>query len=302
MAKKQKRYTVSLRGTAFSMLHQIKTKLSSKRIFALLGLSCLVFLSMSGSLQAQTAPTVTQGYRSDSALQRGTIVSLDAEDTSKVVPTNRDNQDRLHGVVIAPNDSSVTLSDDQQKTFVATIGRFDVLVSSESGVIQAGDFLTVSSISGIAKKAGESDAYTVGKALESFSGETDVISSTELTDSTGTKRTVALGRIAVDISVGFNPLLKPKDSSLPEFLQKATEQIAGKPVSAVKVYISLFIILAAASIAGSLLYSGIRSSVISIGRNPLSKKSITKSLMQIILTSIIIFLIGLFGVYLLLRL
>ena len=60
--------------------------------------------------------------------------------------------------------------------------------------------------------------------------------------------------------------------------------------------------MAAGAIAGSLLYSGIRSSVISIGRNPLSKESITKSLLQIILTSIIIFLIGLFGVYLLLRL
>lgn len=284
------------------MLRQIKKKLSSKRFFALLGLFGLVFFTLSSPLQAQTPPTVTQGYGSDNTLQRGTVVSLDAEDTTKVVPASKDNQDRLHGVVIAPNDSTLTLSDDQQKTFVATIGRFDALVSTESGIIQPGDFLTVSSITGIAKKAGESDAYTIGKAIEGFNGEANTVGTEELTDSTGGKKPVSIGRIAVDVSVGFNPLLKPKDSSLPEFLQKATEAIAGKQVSPVKVYISLFIILAAASIAGSLLYSGIRSSVISIGRNPLSKKSITKSLLQIILTSIIIFLIGLFGVYLLLRL
>src|SRR5690606_4642733 len=122
----------------------------SKRFFALLGLFGLVFLTLSSPLQAQTPPTVTQGYGSDSTLQRGTIVSLDAEDTNKVAPASKDNQDRLHGVVIAPNDSALTLSDDQQKTFVATIGRFDALVSTESGIIQPGDFLTVSSITGIA--------------------------------------------------------------------------------------------------------------------------------------------------------
>lgn len=281
------------------MLQQIKNKLSVKRLGALFGLVGLIVFALSAPLSAQT---VTQGYSSDRVLQRGTIVSLDAEDTNKVVATTRENQERIHGVVVAPNDSTFTLSEDQEKTFVATVGRFDALVSTEAGIIQPGDFLTVSSITGIAMKAGESDPYTIGKAIEGYNGEANAVSTAELTDSLGQTKTVSIGRVAVDISVGFNPLLRPQDSSLPEFLKAATEAIAGKQVSPIRVYISLFIILAAASISGSLLYSGIKSSVISIGRNPLSKKSITKSLLQIILTSIIIFLIGLFGVYLLLRL
>lgn len=281
------------------MLDQIKSKLSFRRIGATLALLLLVILAVSAPLGAQT---VTQGYSSDSVLQRGTVVALDAEDTQKVVPVNKDNQDRIHGVVVAPNDSTFTLSENQEKTFVATVGRFDALVSTEAGPIQPGDFLTVSSITGIVMKAGERDAYSVGKALEGFNGEENSVSSEELTNSLGETSNVSIGRVAVDVSVGFNPLLKPEDSSLPEFLSAATEAIAGKQVSPVRVYISLFIIVAAGAISGSLLYSGIKSSVISIGRNPLSKKSITKSLLQIILTSIIIFLIGLFGVYLLLRL
>lgn len=281
------------------MLKRIKTKFSIRRVGAFFGLLALIFVSLSAPLSAQS---VTQGYSSDKVLQRGTIVSLDAEDTAKVGAATRENEDRLHGIVVSANDSAFTLSDEKEKTFVATVGRFDGLVSTEAGTIQPGDFVTISSVSGIAMKAGERDRFTVGKAIEGFDGEVNRVSTTEIKDSLGAVNTVSIGRVLIDISVGSNPLLKPVESSLPGFLQRATEAIAGKPVSPIRVYISIFILLAAGSISGSLMYSGIRSSVISIGRNPLSKKSITKSLFQIILTSIIIFLIGLFGVYLLLRL
>ena len=149
------------------MLQQIKSKLSLKRFSALLSLLGLIVFALSAPLSAQT---VTQGYSSDTVLQRGTLVSIDAEDTSKVVATTRENQERIHGVVVAPNDSTFTLSEDQEKTFVATVGRFDALVSTEAGVIQPGDFLTVSSITGIAMKAGESDPYAIGKAIEGYNG------------------------------------------------------------------------------------------------------------------------------------
>lgn len=91
-------------------------------------------------------------------------------------------------------------------------------------------------------------------------------------------------------------------SMLPQFLKNMSEDIAGKPVSTVRVYASLAILLFAASLAVMLLYSGIKVSIASINRNPLSKKPIVKSVFQIIVTSIIIFLIGVFAVYLILRL
>lgn len=52
----------------------------------------------------------------------------------------------------------------------------------------------------------------------------------------------------------------------------------------------------------AVIYAGVRNSVISIGRNPMTKKSIFRALMEIILTSLLILIIGLFAVYLLLRL
>ena len=281
------------------MLKQIKNRISLKKIAALFGLLVLITISLSSPTSAQN---VSQGYKSDKVLQRGTVVSLDGQDTLKVVAATRENQDKLHGLVIASNDASFTLSEGTEKTFVATVGRFDGLVSNEAGTINPGDFLTISSVAGVAMKAGEFDPYTVGKAIEGYDGSANSVSTTTLKDSTGNSQEVSIGRISVDVSVGSNPLLRPAESTLPEFLEKAAEQIADKPVSPVRVYLGIIIIIAAAGIAGSLVYSGTRSSIISIGRNPLSKKSISKSMTQIILSSIIIFLIGLFGVYLLLRL
>lgn len=274
-------------------------RLSLKRITAFIALMGIVLVASSPLALAQS---VTQGYSADKVLQRGTFVALDAEDTAKVEAVNRENQERVHGVVVAANDSTFTLSQNTEKTFIATVGRFDGLVSTEAGTIQPGDFLTVSSISGIVMKAGESDRYTVGKAIEGFNGDANTVSSTQLKDSVGNSVSVSIGRTLVDVSVGSNPLFQPAESTLPSFLQKATEAIAGKAVSPVRVYVGIVILLVAGSLAGSLMYSGIRSSVISIGRNPLSKNSVTKSMVQIILSALIIFLIGIFAVYLLLRL
>ena len=53
---------------------------------------------------------------------------------------------------------------------VALIGRVPVKVSTESGVIKAGDYLTSSSIPGVAMKATR-PGQMIGKALEDYSGE-----------------------------------------------------------------------------------------------------------------------------------
>lgn len=52
----------------------------------------------------------------------------------------------------------------------------------------------------------------------------------------------------------------------------------------------------------AVLYAGIRNGVISIGRNPMSKKSIFRAIFEVILTAALILIIGLFAVYLLLKL
>ncbi|HSX46696.1 MAG TPA: hypothetical protein VLF87_01765 [Patescibacteria group bacterium] len=278
---------------------KMKQYLTWQRLLALTGLGVLIAMSLSHSLSAQA---VTEGYNADSVLQRGMIVAIKKDDNTKVEPVSGDKADQMHGVIVNANDAPVTLSNDGQRVFVATTGHYDVLVSTQMGTVASGDFITVSAIAGIGMKAGTADQYIIGRAIGNFDGSKDVVSTTQLKDSDGATKQVSIGRVSVDIGVAKNPLLKASEPNVPQFLQKAAAAIAGKPVNAVRIYLGILIFLITTIIAASLLYGGVRSALISIGRNPLSKKTIIRGMIQVIITGMIVFLIGVFGVYLILRL
>ncbi len=279
---------------------KIRNLITPTRIAALLGLSLLVVLSVAFPLSGQA--NFTQGFGADSVLQKGMIVRLQEDDTSKVKPLSFDEMEEMYGVVVSPNDAPVTLSSEGQKVFVATAGKYDVLVSSQNGPINAGDYITISAFNGIGMKAGDREPVVVGRALTSYDGEQGTISTADVTDAEGNQKQVAISRIAADISVSRNPLLKAEEPNIPEILRRASEAIAGKPVDPVRVYIAVIVFLISTFVAGTLLYGGVRSGIISIGRNPLSKKSIIRGMLQVVLVGLTIFISGLFGVYLILRL
>lgn len=243
---------------------------------------------------AQPETSLVVGYESDKTLERGRVVALVKDNPKKVEPVPHDQPDRIHGVVVDPNDAPVTLTTEGQKVFVATGGRHELLVSAENGIINVGDYLSLSHSDGIAAKATDKQDYILGKALSGFDGRTGVITTGE--------NGAGIAKIVADISVSRNPIRRIDVNFLPQFLQKTAEGIAGKPVNMTRVYISLGILVITGLIAGSLLYGGVRSGIISIGRNPLSKKSIIRGLFQVVIVSLIIFLTGIFAVYLLLRL
>lgn len=278
---------------------KIKQFISWHRLLALTALGLLITFSLMQPLGAQT---VTQSYGSDDPLQTGMIVRIKKEDTTKVTLLTNDNIDEMHGVVVDSNDAPVTLSVAGQRYFVATTGHFNVLVDTQNGPISSGDYITISALSGIGMKAGTTQPIIVGRALAGFDGKTGVIGTADIKDSNGATHSVSIGRIQTDITVARNPLLKATEPNVPTFLRKAAESIAGKPVNATRVYLGIAIFGMSTMVAGSLLYSGVRSAIISIGRNPLSKKSIIRGMIQVIITALIIFILGIFGVYLLLKL
>lgn len=281
------------------MKTKIKNHLSIQRILAFALLVVLVILGITGPVWAQT---FTQGYGVDSPIQKGMIVRLKEGDATKVVAVSKDEMDKMHGVVVNPNDAAVTLSGDGEKVFVATRGRQEILVSNENGEIKDGDPITVSALKGVGMKAGDIQPLIIGRAIEGFDGNSQVAGSAKLQDSNGGEKEVRFGRIDAEINIGRNPLLKSEEPNLPEVLRRASEAVAGKPVDATRVYIGLAIFFVTTIVAGSLLYSGVRSGIISMGRNPLSKKLIVRGMMQVIVSGLIIFIIGIFAVYLLLKL
>jgi hypothetical protein len=277
---------------------KLKRSLSKRQLLAFIVLG---FLVVAAQLPLTHAQVVPQGYKTDETLQRGMLVMLKEGDTSKITALTPGNSDKMLGVVVDRNDTPVSISDGSQTVYVANTGHFDVLVSDQNGAISPNENIAVSALSGIGMKASTASPNIAGKALEGFSGKENTIGTTKVKDSGGQEKEVHLGFVMTDISIGKNPQFKT-EAQVPEALRKASTAIANKQVSASKIYVGMVLIFLTSIIAAIVLYSGVRSSMIALGRNPLSRKSILRGMFQVIITSIIIFICGLFGVYLLLKL
>lgn len=248
---------------------------------------------------------VTQTYSADPSVQIGMIVALKDRDSRVVIPLKNDKLKAMLGVVIPPNKAPIILTPEQaaaQQVLVATSGRHNVVVSNQNGPIKVGDYITVSAVSGIGMKAGENETLIIGQAAGDFGGNANVIGSIKLKSAAGKDSTVSLGLVAVDIKIGSNPLFIKRVDYVPGFLAKIAQTVSGKPVSVARIYLSLAILLVISVITGNMLYSGIKSGMLAVGRNPLSKKSIMRSLIQTVIAGLIVFVAGVFAVYLLLKL
>lgn len=246
-----------------------------------------------------------QPYNSDVRLKAGTIIQIDEKDSTKVIAATQDKLEKAFGVITTTNNLPIAISSNAgaNQVFVATNGSQTALVTNENGPIEAGDSLAISSLSGALMKATYKQHILFGKALASFDGKNNTIGTTTLKDTKGdAHKQIGIGTIPVSIEIMKNPETQSTEANLPEQLRRIGEQIAEKPVSQIRIYLSMAIVTITIIIALVLLYAGVRSAIISIGRNPLSKKSIFRGLLQVILTSVLVLIIGLFTVYLLLRL
>lgn len=266
--------------------------------------SILALLLAPFGLQIGAAQTVSQGYGTTGNVQKGMIVMIDPKDSHKVTPLTNKTDKSMQGIVVSANDTAVSLGGDSttSQVFVASNGKFDALVSTQNGPIKTGDIISISALDGIGMKADAGQTVILGKALSSFDGKKNVSGNASLTTSGG-KKDVAIGFIHIDINISRNPLaVSVSGPPVPAFFRKSGDSIAGKPVSTVRLYASMAILLITIFMTGSLLYGGVRSSLVSIGRNPLAKKSILRGLIQVVILGLTVFVIGLVAIYLLLKL
>lgn len=227
------------------------------------------------------------GYKADYDLPTGMVVSLLSDEEGAVEPANQDNIDDLLGVVVGGGTSLFQISSQESNVQVVTDGKTEVLVTDVNGVIEAGDHITVSSINGIGVKADDEDRKIVGKAIEDFKRPD---TRTVETDS-GDMRDIAVARIPVMTQIGGNPDLATRDSFLPDFVQNSANALAGEPVEPARIVLALLIITGGVVGSMVLLYGAVSSTIISIGRNPLSDKSVYGGLARIVLIAVVIILL-----------
>ncbi len=279
--------------------------MSFKRVLAVMVLAIATIAWPLGVLAADYGGGNVRSYGADQPIDYGTVVELTGENSDRVKPATQDEMQNMFGVVVDPQTLSVRLSSEavENEAYVAVSGTYNVLVSTQGGEVVAGDHLTMSSINGIAMKASTEEPTVLGRAGSSFNGRSVNLGSTSIKDVDGnTTQTVALGSVPVTIDIKNNPNEKSTMANVPEFLQRTGLAIAEKEVSPVRIYLSTAIAVISLTAGIVVLYSGVRNGLISIGRNPMSRKSIFRALIQTILTSFLILIIGLFAVYLLLRL
>ena len=254
-----------------------------------------------GVFAASASQAVAQGYGSSQRLQPGMIVRLSTKNPNNVVPLDQSNIDKMLGVVVSSNDTPVTLSQSNSgyEVYVTNFGQHNVLVTTQNGPIKVGDYITISSVTGLGMKADGSQSLVLGQAAGNFDGSTGAVGTTSLKGPGGQNSSISIGLIPVDIGIANNPLAQ-NSKGMPAFLSDITKVATNNNVSATRAYLSLLILLAGIILTITIVYASIKNGLISLGRNPLAKKSITSGIIRIAALAILIFAISLGAAYLVL--
>lgn len=262
-----------------------------------------ILLFMGISPASASSANISHSYDTSENIPIGSIVSLDSSKANYVDPSNNGNSGSLLGVVVQSNESLLAEdpTSNSNSVQVATTGLADTLVSTLNGPISVGDQISVSPFDGVGMKA-ISGAPVIGLAQTSFSSSTQGASPRYVTDTSGKSHKIWVGFIKLNIAIGQGATsssmnLNQQISSLVTF----SKTLTGHAVSTVHVIVSLVVAGVAIVAIISLIYASIYGGIISIGRNPLAKFSILKSMVYVLVMIVFIVIVAGTIIYLLLR-
>lgn len=255
----------------------------------------LLILGVS-TLSAQGVSSIAQGFQTkDTGVVAGALVSLEKDTPNTVLLSTSDNVQDLVGV--AGDKSLIELSNGTGSVQVVTNGTTQTLVSDINGSVKTGDRITASPIAGVGMKATQSGVI-VGIAQSNLSSADTT--KQEVADKKGKKKTVEIGLVSVQVDKVFYEAPSDANSFLPPVLSDFASSIAGHQVSPIRIMAAALLIALLFIVVTILLYSAVRSSIISIGRNPLSEQAVHKSLLEVGLTVIGVLVFTVIVVYLIL--
>ena len=258
-------------------------------------LTVLFIVITTSSVNADTY--ISQSYATNEKLSNGAMVSLVDDTSNQISAADNKNVDNLLGVVINASNSLVSLSNDSHnQAQVATSGTLDVLVSDINGPISRGSQITASSISGVGMKA-TTNTRVIGIAQ----GNLTSINSKQQTyiDAEVSRRTVTIGQVPVLVNVSYF-FKEPDKTIVPAAIQNVVNSVAGKSVSTLPILISCAIFIITLIVVVSIIYTMINSSIISVGRNPMSQSAIYRDIIQLSALVLAILAVGLVSIYLVL--
>jgi hypothetical protein len=265
------------------------------RLTTIIGLTIVAGIFVGLATAAHAVTSISQSFNSDKQLPVGSLVSLKSGTTDAVVGALPNNVDGLIGVIITTDNSLLSVSNGlKNQVQVATSGTVPVLVSDINGEVKLGDHLTASPIDGIGMRA-TGNVRIVGIA------QSDVSSATKQTykDKGGQEHSVMIGQVPALISVAYY-FKEPDKTLIPSAIQNLANALAGKTVNTLPILISAGIFVVMLIIVVSIIYSMIRSSIISVGRNPMSQSAVYRNVIQMSALVLVILGVGFSSMYLVL--
>lgn len=277
---------------ATSLIGNIRQTLGSYGLRTQLAVALFIALTLPAFAGALT--TISQGYTTDKTLSLGAIVSLKKDTADRIVAASTSNVDNLFGVVIENESSLLSVSNGPNQVQIATSGTVPVLVSDINGAIKRGDHITASPIAGVGMKA-NGNVRVIGIAQNDMGvGKKETFK-----EKNGKEGSANFGEVSALINVAYF-FKEPEKTIIPSVVQNVANALAGREVSAVPILVSAAIFLVTIIIVCSILYSMIKSSIISVGRNPMSQGAIYRDLIQISGLVLAILSVGLIAIYLVL--
>jgi hypothetical protein len=257
-----------------------------------------ILLTMALPAVAAAITTISQGYLTKDQLPLGSMVSLEKDSSDHVDISTLANVGTLLGVVIDPGNSLLSVSTGQDtQVQVATSGVVQVLISDINGTVAAGDNITASPISGVGMRASV-NTKVVGIAQDSMNNNNS--SKQTYKDKSGKEHSARIGTVPVLVNVSYF-FKQPDKTIIPQALQNIANSLSGKTVKPLPIIISAGIFIVTLIVVVSIIYSMIRSSIISVGRNPMSQSAVYRDLIQLSGLVLVILTVAVVAIYLILK-
>src|SRR5690606_32548898 len=126
-------------------------------------------------------------------------------------------------------------------------------------------------------------------------GEMSGTSEEELKTETGATETVTVGTVPILVAVAYH-YQQPEKTIIPAALQNIANSIAGKPANTIPILISAGVFLITLVVVTVIIYSMIKGSIISVGRNPLAQSAVYRGVIQLSVLVLAILAAGLISV------
>ena len=249
---------------------------------------------------AASSANISHAYQATGNVPNGSIVSLDTRHPGYVEVANINNGSHVLGVALRSSESLLAVDSGSAPIQVAINGSVNTLVSTLNGNIKVGDQVSVSPFGGIGMDA-MPGTHVVGIAQTDFSNTSSGATTETVKDKAGQKRQIEVGYIRLSIAVGTTGNAGTGGGAQVNFLQKLVKSLTGHTISIIRILLSVAVIIIALVSLVTIFYASIYGSIVSIGRNPLARHAIFRTLTSVMIMAMLTITIACITIFYLLH-